>query len=247
MTVGQFRSGGSASRCAKHAGVQTRSGIGDGVQFEARPTKPPAASGQPGPRFFYECFARNQPHCRDSLGAFHDIEACSIMGRLCHDDQSLYYLLRGHGDPLLLIHGLGSSGADWAMQVAALEGRFRLIVPDLPGCGHSGLLPVECSIAGFAKSLWALLDHLEIERPNIIGFSPGGAVALEMALQRPNLVPRLALINSLASYRIDHWRKWLEARGSSALVSLFGMRFAGRLFAARLFPHPRQRPIGLAG
>jgi pimeloyl-ACP methyl ester carboxylesterase len=74
----------------------------------------------------------------------------------------------------------------------------------------------------------ALLDHLEVERPNIIGFSLGGAVALEMALQRPNSVPRLALINSLASYRIDHWRKWLEARVSSASVSLLGMRFAGR-------------------
>jgi 3-oxoadipate enol-lactonase len=64
-----------------------------------------------------------------------------------------------------------------------------------------------------------------------------------MALQRANSVPRLALINSLATYRIDHWRKWLEARGSSALVSLCGMRFAGRLFAARLFPHPWQRSI----
>src|SRR5271163_974301 len=138
------------------------------------------------------------------------------MCRFLHDDQPLYYLVRGHGEPLVLIHGLGSSGADWAMQVAALEGRFRLIVPDLPGCGHSGSLPADCSIGGFARSLWALLDHLEVERPNIIGFSLGGAVALEMALQRPDSVPRLALINSLASYRIDHWRKWLEARVSGA-------------------------------
>lgn len=165
------------------------------------------------------------------------------MGRFCHHDQSLYYLVRGHGDPLLLIHGLGSSGADWAMQVAALEGQFCLVVPDLPGCGHSGILPADCSIAGISKSLWALMDHLDIDRPNIIGFSLGGAVALEMALQRPNAVPRLALINSLASYRIDHWKKWLEARGSSALVSLFGMKFTGRLFATRMFPHPWQRSI----
>lgn len=165
------------------------------------------------------------------------------MGRFCHHDQSLYYLMRGHGDPLLLIHGLGSSGADWAMQVAALEGQFCLVVPDLPGCGHSGILPADCSIAGISKSLWALMDHLGIDRPNIIGFSLGGAVALEMALQRPNAVPRLALINSLASYRIDHWKKWLEARGSSALVSLFGMKFTGRLFATRMFPHPWQRSI----
>lgn len=48
----------------------------------------------------------------------------------------------------------------------------------------------------------------------------GGAVALEMALQRPAAVPRLVLINSLASYRIDDWRKWLEARLSGAAVRL---------------------------
>ncbi len=165
------------------------------------------------------------------------------MARFCHGDQSLYYLVRGRGEWLLLIHGLGSSGADWAMQVAALERRFRLIVPDLPGCGHSGSLSADCSIAGFAGSLWALLDHLEVEQANIAGFSLGGAVALEMALQRPDSVPRLALINSLASYRVDHWRKWLEARVSSAMVSLLGMQLAGRLFAARLFPHPWQQAI----
>jgi pimeloyl-ACP methyl ester carboxylesterase len=50
---------------------------------------------------------------------------------------ALHYLVRGHGEPLLFIHGLGGSGADWAFQVAALEKRFRVIVPDLPGSGHS--------------------------------------------------------------------------------------------------------------
>jgi pimeloyl-ACP methyl ester carboxylesterase len=142
--------------------------------------------------------------------------------------------------PLLLIHGLGSSGADWALQVSALEGRFRVIVPDLPGCGHSGNLPYGCSIADFAASLWALLDQLVISSPNIVGYSLGGAVALEMALQRPDDVPRLGLINSLASYRLDTWKRWLEARIPAVLIHFFGMRMLGRLGAARMFPHPWQ-------
>ena len=129
------------------------------------------------------------------------------------------------------------------MQVAALERRFRLIVPDLPGCGHSGPLRDACSIANFAIALWALLDHLEVKRPNIIGFSLGGAVALEMALQRPESVPRLALINSLASYHIDHWRKWLEARVPRMLITLLGMKRVAKMFAARLFPHPWQKSM----
>ena len=162
------------------------------------------------------------------------------MALFTHDQQNIHYLTRGRGEPLLLIHGLGSSGADWALQVQALEGRFRLVVPDLPGCGHSGPLGKNCSIGQFAASLWALLDHLDAPQVNIAGFSLGGAVALEMALQRPGSVPRLALINSLATYRVDHWRKWLEARLPGLLISLLGMRRMGGLCAARMFPHPWQ-------
>jgi 3-oxoadipate enol-lactonase len=162
------------------------------------------------------------------------------MALFCKDDRSIHYLERGRGEPLLLIHGLGSSGADWALQVAALEGRFRVIVPDLPGSGHSAPLPDGPSIPEFAASLWELLDHLRVARVNIVGFSLGGAVGLEMSLQRSVQVRRLALINSLASYRLDHWRKWLEASLTLILVPLLGMRRAARLAAKRLFPMPWQ-------
>ncbi|HEY4968848.1 MAG TPA: alpha/beta fold hydrolase, partial [Steroidobacteraceae bacterium] len=137
---------------------------------------------------------------------------------------SLHYLVRGHGKPLLLIHGLGGSGADWAFQVAALEKRFRVIIPDLPGSGHSPPPRDGYTIQGFAATLWSLLDHLGVERTNIIGFSLGGAVALEMAARRPSRVPRLGLINSLATYRPDHWRKWLETHVTAAVVRVLGMR-----------------------
>jgi 3-oxoadipate enol-lactonase len=159
------------------------------------------------------------------------------------DESTIHYLERGRGEPLLLIHGLGCSGADWAFQVAALEHRFRIIVPDLPGSGHSTPPRGEYSIAGFADALWKLLDHLEITRTNIVGFSLGGAVALEMAARRPASVPRLGLINSLATYQLRDWRKWLEAYGSLSLVRLFGMPRAACLMAARLFPEPWQRTI----
>jgi 3-oxoadipate enol-lactonase len=160
-----------------------------------------------------------------------------------NEKHSLHYLVRGRGDPLVLIHGLGGSGADWAFQVAVLERSFRVIVPDLPGSGHSPPPRDEYTIAGFASALWSLLDHLGVSRTNIIGFSMGGAVALEMAAQRPACVPRLGLINSLATYRPDDWRKWLEVHVSALLVRLLGMRRAAWLLALRLFPEPWQRAI----
>lgn len=165
------------------------------------------------------------------------------MAFLYNEKHSLHYLVRGHGEPLLLIHGLGGSGADWSFQVAALEKRFRVIVPDLPGCGHSPPPRDEYAIAGFANALWSLLDDLGVSRTNIIGFSLGGAVALEMAAQRPTSVPRLGLINSLATYRPDDWHKWLEVHVSTWLVRSLGMRRAAWLLALRLFPEPWQRAI----
>jgi 3-oxoadipate enol-lactonase len=160
-----------------------------------------------------------------------------------NNKSSLHYLIRGQGEPLLLIHGLGGSGADWAFQVEALEKRFQVIVPDLPGCGHSPPPRDEYTIEGFAAALWSLLDHLGVPRTNIIGFSLGGAVALEMAALRPAGVPRLGLINSLATYRPDDWNKWLETHVSTLLVRLLGMRRMAWLLALRLFPEPWQRAI----
>jgi 3-oxoadipate enol-lactonase len=180
-----------------------------------------------------------------SLGCRGSVEARTIMTtfKLKCKARSLYYRVRGQGENLLLIHGLGSSGVDWEFQVRALERHFRVIVPDLPGSGYSPPFDGDFSIADYAEVLWALLDHLQVSVANIAGFSLGGAVALEMALQRPRSVARLALINTLLSYRIDHWRKWLEARVPPILIRLMGMRCAARLAATRLFPMPWQRGL----
>src|ERR1700686_659872 len=160
----------------------------------------------------------------------------------CNEDLSLHYLERGQGEPLVLIHGLGCSGAAWAFQVAALEERFRVIVPDLPGSGHSPPPRDEYTIGGCSSALWSLLDHLGVSRANIIGFSIGGAVALGMAAQRPASVAGLGLINSLAPYRTDDGRKWFETHGAGTLVPLLGMRRAAWLPAVRLSPEPWKRP-----
>jgi pimeloyl-ACP methyl ester carboxylesterase len=144
---------------------------------------------------------------------------------------------------VLLIHGLGSSGCDWALQVPALETRFQTIVPDLPGCGQSAVPRSDLSIGDLADCLWDLVDHLGLERVNIVGFSLGGAVGLEMALRRPQSVPRLALINSLASYILDDWHKWFEARMPPLVIGMLGMRAAAKLAALRLFPEPWQESM----
>lgn len=155
----------------------------------------------------------------------------------------LHFDSHGDGPAVMLIHGLGSSGADWAFQVPALRSTHRLIVPDLRGSGLSGKPPGPYSIDGFADDLWVLADHLEVERLSLVGFSLGGAVALAMALARPAATERLVMINALPSYRIDHWRKGLEAYFHQLAVRFLGLPRAARLIGARLFPEPHQAPM----
>lgn len=155
---------------------------------------------------------------------------------------SIYYEHEGRGPPLLMIHGLGSSGDDWAFQREEFARHFTLILPDLCGSGRSAKPPGPYSIAQFAADLWALLDAFAIESTHLLGFSLGGAVAQEMALTQPARVRKLVLCNALANYRTDTLRKWLEARMQIALVHSLGLRRTARLIANRLFPHEDQAP-----
>lgn len=158
------------------------------------------------------------------------------------DSTQLYYECVGRGPPLLLIHGLGSSGDDWAFQLDDLSREHTLILPDLRGSGRSDKPPGPYSISQFASDLWALLDALSIENVDIVGFSLGGAVAQEMALLRPTNVRRMVMCNALANYRTDTWRKWAEAHVQLAMVRVLGLRRTAKLIANRLFPHEDQAP-----
>ncbi len=155
----------------------------------------------------------------------------------------LFWRELGQGQVVVLIHGLGSSGADWAFQVPPLVDGYRLILPDLPGSGQSDPPSAGFSISAMADTLWRLLDAIDAGQPHIVGFSLGGAVALEMALQRPTQVFRLVLINSLPSYRVDHWKKWLELYAQVGMVRALGLPRAAKMVAARLFPLPHQAPM----
>lgn len=146
----------------------------------------------------------------------------------------------GDGPELLLLHGLGSSGEDWAFQIGPLSAQHQLIVPDLRGCGASDLGSQAVSIASHAEEMWQLLDRLGVAEAHLGGFSMGGAVALEMALQQPKRVRRLVTINSLPSYRVDHWRKWFELHVQLNMVRILGLPRTARLVGSRLFPDPHQ-------
>lgn len=154
----------------------------------------------------------------------------------------LFYECIGAGEPLLLIHGLGSSGDDWAFQREDFARKHTLILPDLRGSGRSGKPSGAYTIQMFADDVWMLLDQLGIATTAILGFSMGGAVAIEMALMHPSRVSKLILCNALANYRMDTPRKWFEAKLQIALVRVLGLKRTAGFIARRLFPHDDQAP-----
>ena len=105
----------------------------------------------------------------------------------------LRYLVAGEGDPLVLVHGLGGSAANWLALAPLLLPRRRLILPELPGHGGSSPLPAAPSLNPYADLLGLLLEHEGAAPAAVVGHSLGGAIALRLAIRRPEAVSSLVL------------------------------------------------------
>ncbi|MGY4533705.1 aminoacrylate hydrolase [Pseudomonas sp. TE3786] len=110
-----------------------------------------------------------------------------------------------HGNPgasqtLVLCSGLGGSAGYWTPHLPALSETLRVISYDQRGTGRSPAALAEgYSIADMADELLALLERLDVQRCAFIGHALGGLVGLQIALQRPELLQRLLLINAWAA------------------------------------------------
>jgi poly(3-hydroxyoctanoate) depolymerase len=102
-------------------------------------------------------------------------------------------VVHGEGDPLLLIMGLGGSIEMWEPLVPHLPGR-RLIAFDAPGTGTSSLPMIAVTVPELADLAAAVLDHLDVAHADVLGFSYGGAVAQQLAVQHPSRVEKLVLV-----------------------------------------------------
>src|SRR3712207_3056276 len=95
----------------------------------------------------------------------------------------LSYTRVGEGEPLLLLHGIGSHGAVWDPVVPHLAREREVLALDLPGFGGSAPLPDARSHPAreLAQAVAAFLDRRDLERAHLAGNSLGGWVALELA------------------------------------------------------------------
>jgi len=162
-------------------------------------------------------------------------------------DIQTYYEVAGHGEPVLFIHGLGATTTSWALQVPAFSGHYRVIAYDLRGHGRTSHPPGPYSIPQFAGDAAALLQALGCGPTHVVGLSLGGAIAFELALQRPDMVRTLTVVNSAPGLELPHLSdrlRWAAFVASRWLVGhTLSMRQQGVMLGRRLFPRPDQ--VGL--
>lgn len=155
----------------------------------------------------------------------------------------LYYETSGEGQPVLFIHGLGSSTRDWEYQTPFFSKQYQVVTFDLRGHGQTEKPPGPYAMSQFASDAAALIQSLNLPPVHVVGLSLGGMVAFQMAVDHPQLVRSLVIVNSGPELVIrtlkDRWRVFMRF----LIVRLLGMRKMGEVLSKRLFPKADQTEL----
>lgn len=108
-------------------------------------------------------------------------------------DIKLFYLEKGSGPPLILLHGNGESGDYFQHQMEYFSREYRVIAPDTRGHGRSPRGKAEFSISQFADDLNDFMAQMDIEQAVILGFSDGANIAMRFALKYQDRIKLLIL------------------------------------------------------
>jgi pimeloyl-ACP methyl ester carboxylesterase len=109
---------------------------------------------------------------------------------------NLYYEIHGTGRPMVLLHGGLGSGEMFGPVLPLLAQHHQVIAPDLQGHGRTADIDRPIDIRVMADDIAALIDHLGLEKPDVVGYSLGGGVALQVAVKYPAKVRGLVLVSA---------------------------------------------------
>lgn len=119
---------------------------------------------------------------------------------------------RGNRKNLVLLHGFAGGLGYWLPLVVGLEYGFDIVAFDLPGFAGSANIPAPDTIAGYASSVVAAMDELGIRKTALLGFSMGGMIAQQVALDYPDRIESLVLYGSAARGDLPHrFESWDDA------------------------------------
>lgn len=153
---------------------------------------------------------------------------------------NMYYEVHGSGEPVVLLHGAFMTiPINWAGWIDELSKTRKVIAIEMQGHGRTADIPREPTSANLADDVAALLTYLKLPRADLIGYSMGGRVAMEVAVRHPDQVRRVVVMSS--TFRRDG----LTQEGLDALTNLTPEVFKGSPLETeykRLSPTPDQFP-----
>ena len=151
---------------------------------------------------------------------------------------NLYYETHGTGRPLILLHGGLMSGETFGPVLPLLAARHQVVAVDLQGHGRTADIDRPIDIRLMADDIAALIDHLRLDKPDLVGYSLGGGVALHTAAKYPGKVRRL--VAASANIRPD--AIYPEMRAQQAQVNAAAAPFMKDTPMYQLYQRVAPRP-----
>ncbi|RYY60973.1 MAG: alpha/beta hydrolase [Chitinophagaceae bacterium] len=116
----------------------------------------------------------------------------------------VYYEVYGTGSPIVLLHGaFYDIQMNWSQLIPELSKTRKVIALEMQGHGHSPYSDRPLDIKSLAKDVEGLMDYLKIDSADVCGFSMGGSVAYQFAVQSPKRLKKLVIISS--TYKTSGW------------------------------------------
>src|SRR5262249_55395892 len=114
--------------------------------------------------------------------------------------------IHGKGAPVVLLHGAYMTiTTNWTDTIAQLSKSRQVIAVEMQGHGRTADINRDISFENLADDIAALLDYLKIKQADILGYSMGGAVAMQVAIRHPEIVKKVVSISAV--FRHDGWVK----------------------------------------
>src|SRR5437879_4699475 len=151
---------------------------------------------------------------------------------------NLYYETHGAGRPLILLHGGLMSGETFGPVLPLLAERHQVIAVDLQGHGRTADIDRPIDVRLMAGDIAALIDHLRLATPDLVGYSLGGGVALQTAAQYPTKIRRLVMVS--ANLRPD--AIYTELRAQQGQVNAAAAEFMKETPMYKLYERVAPRP-----
>ncbi len=156
------------------------------------------------------------------------------------NDISIYYEIQGTRQPIVFIHGLGSSTRDWENEVNYFAKNYQVITIDLRGHGKSEKPNHHYSVPLFSTDIAQFIQTVINTPVHLVGHSLGGMIAFQLAIDHPELLKSLCIINSGPSVIFPSLISKLRFLMRLISVRIFGMHQISHALAKMLFPNPQQ-------